>query len=64
MGRTLIQSGGNSQWQVTESLDWFELRRANNRRAVVEYSHLGAMMESRWINPWERSGQAARPERW
>ncbi|MBK5571388.1 pyridoxamine 5'-phosphate oxidase family protein [Ensifer sp. SSB1] len=34
-----------------ESLDWFELRRADNRRAVFKYSHLGAVVASRWINP-------------
>ncbi|WP_104668459.1 pyridoxamine 5'-phosphate oxidase family protein [Ensifer adhaerens] len=34
-----------------ESLDWFELRRADNRRAGFEYSHLGALVASRWINP-------------
>jgi len=34
-----------------ESLDWFELRRADNRRAVFDYSHLGALTASRWINP-------------
>ncbi len=34
-----------------ESLDWFELRRANNRRAVFEYSDFGALMASRWVNP-------------
>ncbi|KSV63463.1 hypothetical protein N185_36065 [Sinorhizobium sp. GW3] len=34
-----------------ESLDWFELRRAENRRAPFEYSNLGALMASRWINP-------------
>ncbi|MBX4883842.1 pyridoxamine 5'-phosphate oxidase [Rhizobium bangladeshense] len=34
-----------------ESLDWFELRSADNRRAVFGYSHLGAVMAARWINP-------------
>ncbi|KSV76058.1 hypothetical protein N185_16550 [Sinorhizobium sp. GW3] len=34
-----------------ESLDWFELRRADNRRAVIKYSHLGAVVSSQWINP-------------
>jgi len=34
-----------------ESLDWFELRRADNRRAVFEYSRLGALKAARWINP-------------
>ncbi|MGT2442999.1 pyridoxamine 5'-phosphate oxidase family protein [Ensifer adhaerens] len=34
-----------------ESLDWFELRRADNRRAVFKYSHFGAVVASRWINP-------------
>ncbi|MBW0366691.1 pyridoxamine 5'-phosphate oxidase family protein [Ensifer adhaerens] len=34
-----------------ESLDWFELRRADNRRALFEYSDLGALVAARWINP-------------
>ncbi|MCY1744556.1 pyridoxamine 5'-phosphate oxidase family protein [Ensifer sp. SL37] len=49
------EAGGRAFFGVVsfraESLDWFELRRADNRRACFEYSHLGALMVSRWINP-------------
>jgi len=38
-------------WFHAESLDWFELRRADNRRALFEYSDLGALVVARWINP-------------
>ncbi|MBY3179142.1 pyridoxamine 5'-phosphate oxidase [Rhizobium leguminosarum] len=34
-----------------ETLDWFQLRHADNRRAVFAYDHLGALTSSRWINP-------------
>ncbi|MGO4622862.1 pyridoxamine 5'-phosphate oxidase family protein [Ensifer sp. 2YAB10] len=34
-----------------DTLDWFELRRADNRRAVFEYGDLGGLVASRWINP-------------
>ncbi|MBY5441361.1 pyridoxamine 5'-phosphate oxidase family protein [Rhizobium leguminosarum] len=34
-----------------ETLDWFQLRHADNRRAVFAYDHLGALTSSRWVNP-------------
>ncbi|CAN7233606.1 pyridoxamine 5'-phosphate oxidase family protein [Rhizobium leguminosarum] len=34
-----------------EALDWFQLRHAENRRAVFAYDHLGAQTSSRWVNP-------------
>nr|WP_206118169.1 pyridoxamine 5'-phosphate oxidase family protein [Rhizobium laguerreae] len=34
-----------------ETLDWFQLRHANNRRAIFAYDHPGALTSSRWINP-------------
>lgn len=34
-----------------ETLDWFELRRAGNRRALVQYDQGGALTVARWINP-------------
>lgn len=34
-----------------KSLDWFELRRAGNRRAILDYDNLGALIASRWVNP-------------
>jgi pyridoxamine 5'-phosphate oxidase len=49
------EAGGKAFFGVVsfraDSLDWFELRRADNRRAVFKYSHLGAVVASRWINP-------------
>ncbi|MGO7035881.1 pyridoxamine 5'-phosphate oxidase, partial [Rhizobium ruizarguesonis] len=32
-------------------LDWFQLRHADNRRAVFAYDKLGALTSSRWVNP-------------
>ncbi|MGR9210407.1 pyridoxamine 5'-phosphate oxidase family protein [Rhizobium leguminosarum] len=34
-----------------ETLDWFQLRHADNRRAVFAYDKLGALTSSRWVNP-------------
>jgi len=34
-----------------ETLDWFQLRHADSRRAVFAYDRLGALTSSRWINP-------------
>ncbi|MGO7211283.1 pyridoxamine 5'-phosphate oxidase family protein [Rhizobium ruizarguesonis] len=34
-----------------ETLDWFQLRHADNRRAVFAYNKLGALTSSRWVNP-------------
>ncbi|MBY3158284.1 pyridoxamine 5'-phosphate oxidase [Rhizobium laguerreae] len=34
-----------------ETLDWFQLRQADNRRAVFAYDHLGSLTSSRWVNP-------------
>nr|WP_204347588.1 pyridoxamine 5'-phosphate oxidase family protein [Rhizobium laguerreae] len=34
-----------------ETLDWFQLRHADNRRPVFAYDYLGALTSSRWINP-------------
>ena len=34
-----------------ETLDWFQLRHADNRRAVFAYDHLGALTSCRWVNP-------------
>ncbi|MDV4158509.1 pyridoxamine 5'-phosphate oxidase family protein [Rhizobium brockwellii] len=34
-----------------ETLDWFQLRHADNRRAVFAYDKLGALASSRWVNP-------------
>ncbi len=49
------EAGGKAYFGVVsfraDALDWFELRRASNRRAVFEYSDLGALMAARWINP-------------
>lgn len=36
---------------TAESLDWFELRRADNRRAVFDYDPAGALTDARWVNP-------------
>ncbi|AOF93292.1 pyridoxamine 5'-phosphate oxidase family protein [Sinorhizobium sp. RAC02] len=34
-----------------EALDWFELRHADNRRALFTYDELGALTDQRWVNP-------------
>ncbi|MBY5351893.1 pyridoxamine 5'-phosphate oxidase family protein [Rhizobium leguminosarum] len=34
-----------------ETLDWFQLRHAENRRAVFAYDHLGALTSYGWVNP-------------
>ncbi|MBY5446482.1 pyridoxamine 5'-phosphate oxidase [Rhizobium leguminosarum] len=34
-----------------ETLDWVQLRHADNRRAVFAYDHLGALTSSGWVNP-------------
>ncbi|EJC82326.1 pyridoxamine-phosphate oxidase [Rhizobium leguminosarum bv. trifolii WSM2297] len=33
------------------TLDWFQLRRQGNRRALLTYDETGAVAASRWINP-------------
>ena len=33
------------------SLDWFELRRIGNRRAVFQYDQCGGLTAARWVNP-------------
>jgi len=34
-----------------ESLDWFQLQRVGNRRAILDYDDLGVLIASRWVNP-------------
>jgi len=34
-----------------ETLDWFELRRQDNRRACFVYDVEGALVSSQWVNP-------------
>ncbi|WHO73088.1 pyridoxamine 5'-phosphate oxidase family protein [Rhizobium sp. BT03] len=33
------------------TLDWFELRRQGNRRALLTYDETGALAACRWVNP-------------
>ncbi|MDR9774100.1 pyridoxamine 5'-phosphate oxidase family protein [Rhizobium hidalgonense] len=33
------------------TLDWFQLRRQGNRRALLTYDETGALAASRWVNP-------------
>ncbi|MDO3436425.1 pyridoxamine 5'-phosphate oxidase family protein [Rhizobium sp. CBN3] len=33
------------------TLDWFQLRQQDNRRALFSYDETGALTHSRWINP-------------
>ncbi|UDM06189.1 pyridoxamine 5'-phosphate oxidase family protein [Halomonas sp. NyZ770] len=35
----------------TEVLDWFQLRRQNNRRACFAYGANGRLASSQWVNP-------------
>lgn len=34
-----------------ESLDWFELGKPTNRRAILDYDNAGVLTASRWVNP-------------
>ncbi|MBB4567687.1 pyridoxamine 5'-phosphate oxidase family protein [Rhizobium leucaenae] len=34
-----------------ETMDWFQLRQAENRRAVFRYDDRGVPADARWINP-------------
>ncbi|ARO27563.1 pyridoxamine 5'-phosphate oxidase-like protein (plasmid) [Rhizobium sp. TAL182] len=33
------------------TLDWFQLRQQDNRRALFSYDEIGALSNSRWVNP-------------
>ncbi|MEF0939952.1 pyridoxamine 5'-phosphate oxidase family protein [Rhizobium sp. BR 362] len=34
-----------------ETMDWLQLRQAENRRAIFSYDHRGVLVDARWINP-------------
>ncbi len=52
---TAHEGGGKAHFGVVtfraETLDWFQLRRQDNRRACFAYGADGGLADGRWVNP-------------